>query len=70
MQKESQSSFLSRYLLLIILVVIASFAGAGIIFASNYVSKEIEELKKQLKQIENQETTPFAAADILLNLKI
>jgi len=29
-----------------------------------------EELKKQLKQIENQETTPFAAADILLNLKI
>lgn len=29
-----------------------------------------KELKIQLKRIENQETTPFAAADTLLNLKI
>lgn len=29
-----------------------------------------KELRKQLKRIENQKTTPFAAADILLNMKI
>ena len=47
-QKESQPSFLSRYLFLIILVVIASLAGAGIIYATNNVSKEIEELKVKI----------------------
>jgi GTPase len=36
-------------------------------FNHNKIQKQ---LKTQLKRIENQETTPFAAADILLNMKI